>query len=150
MTTKISAFPTGTTLDGTELVPILQDDGSGNLINVTVTAQDIANLAPGGSGGAGLAGVNDQTGTSYTLAPSDADKDVRCTNASAVALNIDTQANSGITIGFTCLFSQGGAGTVTATALAGVTLRAPNGAATTAQYDVRGLEYLGSNEWRVL
>jgi hypothetical protein len=38
---------------------------------------------------------------------------------------------------------------VTATALSGVTLRAPNGAATTAQYDARGIEYLGSNEWRV-
>lgn len=96
-----------------------------------------------------LQGINDQTGTAYTVASTDAGKDVRCTNAAAVALNIDTAANSGIAIGFWCLFSQGGAGTVTATALSGVTLRTPSGAATTAQYDARGLEYLGADTWRV-
>jgi hypothetical protein len=106
--------------------------------------------ATGGSAG-DLAGVDDTvTGTSHTLADSNKGYDLRCTNASAIALNIDTEANSGIsTAGWWCLFSQGGAGAVTATALSGVTLRAPNGAATTAQYDARGLEYLGSNEWRV-
>lgn len=107
----------------------------------------------GGSGGAGtvgyLNGINEQAGTAYTVATSDAGKQVRCTNAAAVALNLDTEANSGITAGFWCLFSQGGGGAVTATALAGVTLRAPNGAVTSAQYDARGLEYLGSDEWRV-
>ena len=44
---------------------------------------------------------------------------------------------------------KGGAGTVTIAALAGVTLRTPNGSSTSAQYDARGIEYLGSNEWRV-
>lgn len=97
-----------------------------------------------------LNGIDDQAGTAYTVAPADAGKDVRCTNAAAIALNLDTEVNSGITAGFWCLFSQGGAGVVTATALAGVTLRAPNGAATTAQFDARGLEYLGGDVWRVL
>jgi hypothetical protein len=103
----------------------------------------------GGSAG-DLAGVTDLTGTSHTLADSDKGYDLRCTNSSAIAINIDTEANSGIdTPGWWCLFSQGGNGAVTATALSGVTLRAANGAATTAQYDARGLEYLGDDEWRV-
>lgn len=95
-------------------------------------------------------GINDQTGTSYTVAASDAGKEIRCTNAAAIALNIDTEANSGIAdVTFWALLSQGGAGTVTVTALAGVTLRTPNGAATSAQYDARGISYLGTDEWRV-
>lgn len=96
-----------------------------------------------------LNGINDQTGTAYTLVASDAGKDIRCTNAAAIALNIATQATSGITVGFWALVSQGGAGSVTITGLSGVTLRTPNGAATSAQYDARGIEYLGSDEWRV-
>lgn len=127
---------------------------------VTITGISGVTVSTAGStisvSGAGLAtagylsGVNDQTGTSYTVASSDAGKDIRCTNASAITLNIDTAANSGITTaGFWALVSQGGAGTVTIAALAGVTLRTPNGSSTSAQYDARGIEYLGSNEWRV-
>jgi hypothetical protein len=103
----------------------------------------------GNDGVAGqLAGVVDYT-ADHTLATGDRGYDVRMTKATTVLVNIDTEANSGIATGFYCLFSQGGAGTVTATALSGVTLRAANGASTLAQYDARGLEYLGSNEWRV-
>lgn len=96
-----------------------------------------------------LAGLNDQTGTSYTLVASDAGKEVRCTNAAAVAFNIDTQANVPVDEGFWCLVSQGGAGTVTVTALAGVTLHTPNGATTSMQYDARGVQRINGDEWRV-
>lgn len=96
-----------------------------------------------------LAGVNDQTGTTYTLVLSDAGKDVRCTNASAIALTVPPNSSVAFPVGTWLLFSQGGAGAVTATAGAGVTLNAANGKATTAQYDGRGLEYLGSDVWRV-
>lgn len=96
-----------------------------------------------------LAGVNSQTGTSYTLVLSDAGKDVKCTNASAITLTVPPNSSVAFPTGTWLLFSQGGAGTVTATAGSGVTLNAANGAATTAQYDGRGLEYLGSDVWRV-
>lgn len=143
MTGKISEMPPEGSLDGTEIVPLVHGGG-----NARTTTQAIADLASSATIGH-LNGINDQTGTSYTVATTDAGKDVRCTNAAAVALNIVAAATSGITAGFWCLFSQGGAGAVTATAGSGVTLRTPNGAATTAQYDARGLEYLGSDEWRV-
>lgn len=97
-----------------------------------------------------LSGINNQTGTSYTLVLSDAGKDVICTNASAVTLTVPPASSVAFPTGACLLFSQGGAGTVTATAGAGVTLQAANGAATSAQYDVRGLEYIGNDTWRVL
>lgn len=96
-----------------------------------------------------LAGVNDQTGTAYTLALSDVGKDVRCTNDAAVTLTVPAAAVVAFPIGATIPFSQGGAGGVTATSDGTSIIRAPNGASTSAQYDARMLEYLGADEWRV-
>jgi hypothetical protein len=74
---------------------------------------------------------------------------VRCTNASAIALTVPPNSSVAFPIGTMVPFSQGGAGAVTATAGVGVTLRSPNGAATTAQYDGRVLEKTDTDEWRV-
>ena len=104
----------------------------------------------GTNGIAQLNGINDQTGTSYTLALTDAGKDVRCTNAAAVTLTVPPNSSVAFTVGSVVLFSQGGAGAVTATAGSGVTLRSPNGAATTALYDIRGLEKTDTDTWRVV
>lgn len=106
---------------------------------------------PSGTNGiAQLNGINDQTGTSYTLGLSDAGKDVRCTNAAAVTLTVPPNSSVAFPVGSVVLFSQGGAGAVTATAGSGVTLRAPNGAITTSQYDIRGLEKTDTDTWRVV
>lgn len=96
-----------------------------------------------------LVGINDQTGTSYTLVLGDAGKDVRCTNAAAITLTVPPNSSVAFPIGTMIPFSQGGAGAVTATAGAGVTVNAANGAATTAQYDARVLEKVGTDTWRV-
>ena len=107
--------------------------------------------ATGGGGGANpsLVGINDQTGTTYTLVLSDAGKDVRCTNGSAITLTVPLNSTVAFPTGTLIAFSQGGAGIVTAAAASGVTINAKNGVATTGQYDARVLEYLGSNAWRV-
>lgn len=97
----------------------------------------------------GLVGVNDQTGTTYTLVIGDAGKDVRCTNAGAITLTVPPNSSVAFRVGTLIVVSQGGAGAVTATAGAGVTLRAANGAATTAQYDGRVLEKTDTDTWRV-
>ena len=108
-------------------------------------------VGPAGSNGiAQLNGINDQTGTTYTLVLTDAGKDVRCTNASSVALTVPPNSSVAFSIGTVVLFSQGGAGAVTATAGAGVTLRAANGALTTGLYDIRGLEKTDTDTWRVV
>jgi hypothetical protein len=127
---------------------ILETDTGKEKIGDGVTNYN--DLAYTGAAGAGtLRGLNDQTGTSYTVAATDAGYDIRCTNASAISVNIDTQANVPVASNFWALVSQGGAGKVTVTALTGVTLRSPNGATTTAQYDGRGIERITDDEWRV-
>lgn len=99
--------------------------------------------------GSSLVGINDQAGTAYTLVLTDAGKDVRCTNAAAITLTVPLNADVALPVGTLIAFSQGGAGVVTATPVAGVTINAKNGKATTGQYDARVLEYLGSDTWRV-
>lgn len=96
-----------------------------------------------------LVGINDQTGTTYTLVIGDAGKDVRCNNASAITLTIPPNSSVAFPTGTLIAFSQKGAGAVTATAGTGVTLNHANGVATTAQYDCRVLEKTDSDTWRV-
>lgn len=123
-------------------------DASGSAASAQTAAEAYADAQDAALRGA-LAGLNDQTGTAYTIAATDAGKDIRCTNAAAVTVSIDTQANVPVKNNFVALVSQGGAGAVTIAALSGVTLRTPNGASTSSQYDARGIEFLGSDTWRV-
>lgn len=93
--------------------------------------------------------VNDQTSTAYTLALTDAGKDVRCTNAGPIAVTVPPNSSVPFPLGVLTAISQGGAGTVTVVAGAGVTLQAANGVATTTLYDARVIEQLTANTWRV-
>jgi hypothetical protein len=63
--------------------------------------------------------INDQVGTSYTLASSDKGKVVRCTNASPIAVELPNSLPKG----FTCEVEQGGDGAVSFTAASGATLQ---------------------------
>ena len=94
------------------------------------------------------AGVNDQSGTTYTAVPGDAGKLIRLTNASAITLTVDTFANQAIPANSIFYVEQGGAGIVT---IAGpsINLRAANGATTAAQYDVRAVMNTDLNNWVV-
>lgn len=144
MSKKISAMDPAAALDGSELIEVVQGG-----VNVRTTTGSIAGLGGGSATPGELAGINNQTGTSYTLVLTDAGKDVRCTNAAAVALTVPPNSSVAFPVGTWLLFSQGGAGIVTATAGSGVTLNAANGAATTAQHDGRGLEKTATDTWRV-
>jgi len=94
--------------------------------------------------------INDQTGTTYTYGLGDAGVPVRSTNASNITHTVPTNASVAFPL-YTFIFPvQGGAGTITVAAAGGVTLRAPNGASTGAQYDWRGLYKTGTNEWTVI
>jgi hypothetical protein len=134
---KISDLTAAGTLDGTELIELETSGGS----SVKSTTQAVVSK---------LAGINAQTGTSYTLTLADAGKDVKCTNDSDITLTVPPSTSVAFPVGTWLLFSQGGAGTVTATAGSGVTLNQANGSATTAQYDVRGLEKISTDTWRVV
>lgn len=108
----------------------------------------------GGGGGGGsstaLKGINDQTGTTYTLIGSDTGKLVRCSNAAAVTVTVPTNAGAAIDTCELIFVEQGGTGVVTIAPDTGVTLQAANGLATTARYDVRALLKVDTDTWVVL
>lgn len=77
--------------------------------------------------------INLQTGTSYTVLSSDNGKVVELSNASAIALTVPNS----LVAGFSCLFTQAGAGQVTCSPASGATQRNSSGLSKTrAQWSV--------------
>lgn len=94
--------------------------------------------------------LNAQTGTSYTLALTDAAKLVTLTNASAITLNINTDALVNFAIGTQVILYQGGAGQVTiaATTPGTTSIRSQGSKLKIAgQYGVAGVMKVAANEW---
>jgi len=95
-----------------------------------------------------IAVTNPQTGTSYTLALSDAAKLVTLTNAAAITLTVPPNSSVAFPVGTQILLYQGGAGAVTITAGAGVTVNSQGGKLiTNGQYSVAGITQLAGDEW---
>lgn len=94
------------------------------------------------------AGLNIQTGTTYTLAFSDAGKVATFDNASAITVTIPNEATAGWKDGTVIGLVQEGAGAVSVAAGAGVTLRS-KGSVTgiNGQWATASLLYLGSDVW---
>ena len=90
---------------------------------------------------------NDQTGTAYTLALTDAVNGVRCTNASAITVTVPPHSSVAFPRYARIPIRQGGAGAVTVAAGSGVTLLTPNGTGTTANGDGRVLEQTDTDTW---
>jgi DNA-binding IclR family transcriptional regulator len=94
--------------------------------------------------------LNAQTGTSYTLALTDAAKMVTLSNAAAITLNINTDANVNFAIGTQIMLYQGGAGQVTIAATTpGTTSIRSQGSKLkiTGQYGVAVVMKIAANEW---
>lgn len=105
-----------------------------------------------GSGGIDwkLRTVNAQTGTAYTLAPSDGAGNVvvDCSNAGPITLTVPTNASVPFPIGAVIHVRQGGAGKLTIAAAGGVTIHSrSNYLALSAQYGFATLEKTGTNVW---
>ena len=97
--------------------------------------------------GAGYNGINAQSGTTYTLVLSDANKLVTLNNASPITLTIPTNASVAFTAGQIIDISQIGAGRVTVAGAGGVTVNSSTGLITSVQYSSATLIFLGSNTW---
>jgi hypothetical protein len=97
----------------------------------------------------GVKGVNDQTGTTYTLVLADAGKWVRCSNASAIALTVPPNSSVAFPVGTVVTISQAGAGAVTITAGSGVTInkRSALTLVTNGQYAVAGIMKSATDTW---
>lgn len=89
--------------------------------------------------------ANSQTGTTYTLVLSDANKVIELTNAAAITLTIPTNASVAFPVGTLIELYQGGAGQVTVST--SVTLRAPDGAKLAKQYASASLRKRATDEW---
>jgi hypothetical protein len=91
--------------------------------------------------------VNAQTGTSYTLVLTDAGKQVTMTNASASTLTIPPNASVAFDTAVRIQIIQLGAGAVTLTAGAGVTINSLSTSLVLGQYQVATLIKQATNVW---
>lgn len=95
--------------------------------------------------------INAQTGTTYTTVLTDDGKLVTCDNAAAIALTIPPNSSVAYGIGTQINIMQLGAGQVTITAGAGVTLRsAGSKLKTNAQYAVATCCKIATDTWVVV
>ena len=110
-----------------------------------LTAAECTNLA------IAMIALNAQTGTSYTTALSDDGKLITCDNASAITLTIPPNGTVAYGIGTQLNIMQLGAGVVTITAGAGVTLRsAGSKLKTNGQYAVATCCKIASDTWVII
>ena len=95
--------------------------------------------------------INAQTGTTYTTVLGDDGKLITCSNAASIALTIPPNSSVAYGIGTQINIAQLGAGTVTITAGAGVTLNSAGAKLKTdAQYAVATCVKTDTNTWFVV
>ena len=95
--------------------------------------------------------INAQTGTTYTTVLTDDGKLITCDNAASIALTIPPNSSVAYGIGTQINIMQLGAGTVTITAGAGVTLRSDGSKLkTNAQYAVATCAKIATDTWVVV
>lgn len=91
--------------------------------------------------------INAQTGTSYTLALTDAGKLVTLSNSSAISLEIPLNSSVAFPTGTQVNLAQIGGGRVTVAGAAGVTVNSALGLKTRTQYSVLTCVKTGTNTW---
>ena len=92
--------------------------------------------------------LNTQTGTTYTIAATDAGDLVTLTNAAAIALTVPTNATIPFAIGTQVTIAQGGAGKVTVAGAVGVTVNAADGyLSLRTQWSTGTLIKIATNSW---
>lgn len=93
--------------------------------------------------------INDQTGTTYTLALTDAASIVRCANAGAITVTVPLNATVAFPIGSVVVVTEAGAGTVTLAAAGGVTLNTPDDLVLGTQWESATLRKVAADVWDV-
>ena len=94
--------------------------------------------------------LNDQTGTTYTLALADLAKLVTLSNAGAITLTVPLESSVAFAIGDRIDLLQKGAGQVTIVGAGGVTVNATPGLKLRAQWSSATLIKLDTNSWVLL
>lgn len=98
----------------------------------------------------GALNINAQTGTTYTLALTDAGKQVDISNALANTVTVPTTATAAIPVGTIISVCQTGAGATTIAFATGVTSQVPSNVSLTisTRYQKAYLEKVASDTWR--
>lgn len=100
------------------------------------------------STGKTVVGINDQTGTTYTLVAGDAGKLVRCNNDSAITLTVPKNSSVAFVVGTVITVEQKGAGQVTVAPVDGdVTINSYDGLNTAGQYAAVSLIKVDTDVW---
>jgi len=115
------------------------------------TASQVLTAAEQNALATAMIAINAQTGTTYTTVLTDDGKLITCSNASAIALTIPPNSSVAYGIGTQINIAQLGAGTVTITAGAGVTLNSAGAKLKLdAQYAVATCVKTDTNTWFVV
>ena len=115
------------------------------------TASQVLTAAEQNALATAMIAINAQTGTTYTTVLADDGKLVTCSNASAIALTIPPNSSVAYGIGTQINIAQLGAGQVTITAGAGVTLNSSGAKLKTKdQYVVATCVKTDTNTWFVV
>lgn len=91
--------------------------------------------------------TNAQTGTSYTLALSDASKIVEVSNASSITLSVPLNSSVAFSVGTQIQILQTGAGQITVAGASGVTINSNPGLKLRAQWSAATLIKRASDTW---
>ena len=97
--------------------------------------------------------INEESGTTYTLALSDNGKLVKLTSASATTVTVPPNSSVNFPVGAIIAIVQYGAGTVTIEGGSGVTVNSTAGSASasfTAQYAGGQLYQIATDEWLLI
>jgi len=115
------------------------------------TAAQVLTAAEQNALATAMIAINAQTGTTYTTVLADDGKLITCSNAAAIALTIPPNSSVAYGIGTQINIAQLGAGTVTITAGAGVTLNSDGAKLKlNAQYAVATCVKTDTNTWFVV
>jgi len=114
---------------------------------ISIVVDDPGDTITVANTGATTKSVNAQTGTSYTLVLGDAGKFITMTNAAASTLTVPPNSSVAFPVGTLIEGAQLGAGLVTLTQGAGVTINATPGLKLAAQYGTFGILKTATDVW---
>lgn len=121
--------------------------GGGSTSNCWNTAGSTTTCSGGSGGSNGYTGINNQTGTTYTLVIGDAGGMVRMNNAAANTVTVPPNSSVAFTTGTIVCFTQVGAGQTTLAAGVGVTIDTPSSLSVAAQWGQICVDKVATDTW---